>query len=133
MLVRQYNIKAERSQSCTMSIRDLGILLRATYLTFARRRVTVRRVLFVLFAVSLYLCFRVVVRLGHAADDLFFRRYQQQTVHAPLYIVTFPRSGTTFLHRLIVPGRGSVHVHEDLSDALSICVRLQAGRLFFDD
>ena len=84
-----------------MSIRDLGILLHALYLTFTRRRVTIRRTLFTLFAVGLYLCFRIVVRAGHVADDLFFRGYQQQTVQAPLYIVTFPRSGTTFLHRLM--------------------------------
>ena len=84
MSVRQYNIEAKRSQSLTMSIRDLGILLHALYLTFTKRRVTIRRTLFTLFAVSLYLCFRIVVRVGHVVDDLFFRGYQQLTVQAPL-------------------------------------------------
>lgn len=84
-----------------MSIRDLGILLHALYLTFTKRRVTIRRTLFTVFAVCLYLCFRVVVRVGHVVDDVFFRGYQEQAVHSPLYIVTFPRSGTTYLHRLM--------------------------------
>ena len=59
-----------------MSIRDLGILLHGLYLTFTSRRVTLRRTLFTLSAVGLYLCFRIVVRIGHAVDDLFFRGYQ---------------------------------------------------------
>jgi hypothetical protein len=101
MSVREYNTEAERSQSCTMSIRDLGILLHGLYLTFTRRPVTVRRTLFTLFAVGLYMCLRMVVRIGHMVDDLFFPGYRQQTVDSPLYIVTFPRSGTTFLHRLM--------------------------------
>jgi hypothetical protein len=119
----QYNIEAERSQPCTMSIRDLVILLRALYLTFTKRRVTVRRALFTLFAVCLYLCFRIVVRVGHMVDDLFFRGYQQQAVHSPLYIIALPRSGTTFLHRLLCLDDEQftyVNVYQTLLPAVSL-------------
>jgi hypothetical protein len=84
-----------------MSIRDLDVLVRVLYWTFTKRRVTVRRTLFTLVAVCLYLCFRLVVHAGQIVDDLFFRGYREQAVCAPVYIVTFPRSGTTFLHRLM--------------------------------
>ena len=112
-----------------MSIRDLGILLHALYLTFTKRRVTIRRTLFTLFAVSLYLCFRIVVRVGHVVDDLFFRGYQQQTVQAPLYIVTFPRSGTTFLHRLMCLDEERFTFLKT-SDVVSVRFCVQAGEAF---
>jgi hypothetical protein len=84
-----------------MRIRDLGILVRGLYLTFTRRRVTLGRTAYVLLASSLYLFLRVTVRVGHWLDDLFQRGYRSQAVHAPVYVITFPRSGTTFLHRLL--------------------------------
>lgn len=38
---------------------------------------------------------------GFLLDDVFFRRYRQAEVKQPVFIVGNPRSGTTFLQRLI--------------------------------
>jgi hypothetical protein len=50
---------------------------------------------------AVYLAFRVTVRLGQALDDLVFRGYRKQEVRSPVFVIAFPRSGTTFLHRLM--------------------------------
>jgi len=38
---------------------------------------------------------------GLLADDLFIREYRNEEVREPVFIVGNPRSGTTFLHRLL--------------------------------
>jgi hypothetical protein len=43
----------------------------------------------------------LVIWLGLAIDGLFFRGYRRAAVEAPVFIVGNPRSGTTFLHRLL--------------------------------
>jgi hypothetical protein len=84
-----------------MSIRDLGLLFRGLVLTITKRRLSVRRLVFYPLAMTVYLLFRVIVRLGQALDDLFFRGYRDQEVRSPVFVIAFPRSGTTFLHRLM--------------------------------
>ncbi len=39
--------------------------------------------------------------LGFLLDEVFFRGYRSAPVRAPVFIVGVPRSGTTFLHRLL--------------------------------
>lgn len=39
--------------------------------------------------------------LGFAADEVLFRRYRSVVVRQPVFIVGVPRSGTTFLQRLL--------------------------------
>ena len=80
---------------------DLGTLSKAVYLTFSRRRVTIQRTLFVTVALGAYALLWIATRLGFALDDLFYRSYRAQIVRAPVYIIAPPRSGTTFLHRLM--------------------------------
>jgi hypothetical protein len=70
-------------------------------LTFTKRRLSWRRLLFFPPAMLVYLVFRLVVRLGQGLDDLFFRGYRAQPVRSPVFVIAFPRSGTTFLHRLM--------------------------------
>jgi hypothetical protein len=84
-----------------MRIRDLGLLLRGLALTFTRRRMTVRRLLFFPWAALTYLLFRAIVRLGQALDSLFYPGYRAQPVRSPVFVIAFPRSGTTYLHRLM--------------------------------
>jgi hypothetical protein len=84
-----------------MSVRDLGLLFRGLVLTFTSRRLLLRRLLFFPLAFCIYMLFRWVVRLGRGLDDLFFRGYREQTVRAPVFVIAFPRSGTTFLYRLM--------------------------------
>jgi hypothetical protein len=83
-----------------VSIRDLGFVLRGLVLTFTKRRLLLRRLIFFPLATFTYLAFRMVVRLGRGLDDLFYRGYRAQQVRSPVFVIAFPRSGTTFLHRL---------------------------------
>jgi hypothetical protein len=39
--------------------------------------------------------------LGFLLDDVFFRGYRAVVVRAPIFILGLPRSGTTFLHRML--------------------------------
>ena len=39
--------------------------------------------------------------LGFLIDDLFYRGYRRQQIREPVFIIGNPRSGTTFLHRLM--------------------------------
>ena len=40
--------------------------------------------------------------LGFALDSLFFPRWRQASLEAPLFVIGNPRSGTTLLHRLLM-------------------------------
>jgi len=74
---------------------------RGLYLAFSRRKVTLVRTAFSAFTVGLYSLFYITVRIGHMLDDLFYRQYRAQEVRSPVFIISTPRSGTTFLHRLM--------------------------------
>lgn len=43
----------------------------------------------------------VFIFIFRLADEIFFRAYRKIEIKAPVYIIANPRSGTTFLHRLI--------------------------------
>ena len=47
-------------------------------------------------------------RLGFFLDGILFPGFRKTEVKAPLFIVGYPRSGTTFLHRLL--GKDEEHV-----------------------
>jgi len=54
--------------------------------------------------VGFYLLFPIlelVIRIGFLLDDVLFRGYRRQRVHKPVFIVGNPRSGTTFLQRVM--------------------------------
>jgi hypothetical protein len=48
-----------------------------------------------------YPLLEVGVWLGLRLDDLLFRGYREVSIESPVFIVGNPRSGTTFLHRLM--------------------------------
>jgi hypothetical protein len=60
------------------------------------RRVVIAIVFFLVFPLL-----EAAVWFGLLLDHLFFRGYQRETVACPVFIIGNPRSGTTFLHRLI--------------------------------
>lgn len=66
---------------------------------------------------STYVVHQGVNAAGFLLDDLLFGRYRQIDVKAPLFIVGPPRSGTTFLHRLLArdPSFTSIRLWEILS------------------
>lgn len=58
--------------------------------------------LFVLFVFySIYITVEILTWLSFLLDDLFFIGYRRKEVREPVFIVGNPRSGTTFLHRLM--------------------------------
>lgn len=55
-------------------------------------------------AVAFYIFFpllELVTWVGFLLDDIFFSRYRQEDIRQPVFIVGNPRSGTTFLLRLM--------------------------------
>ncbi len=60
------------------------------------RRILIAAVFFIVFPLL-----EAMVWIGLILDDLLFRGYRREMVAAPVFIIGNPRSGTTFLHRLI--------------------------------
>jgi hypothetical protein len=67
----------------------------------APARLTPRRVAILLFFFPIFTLLRLASWLGFAWDDIFYKEYQQQKLAQPVFIIGNPRSGTTFLHRLM--------------------------------
>src|SRR5678815_1463433 len=80
---------------------NLGLFARAQYLTLFRKPFRIRRWAYVCFFTVLYGIMWVIVALGRSLDHLFFPRFNQQKVSAPVFIVAPPRSGTTLLQKLM--------------------------------
>lgn len=54
--------------------------------------------------VAFYLAYPLLesaIWIGFLLDDIFFRGHRREQVESPVFIIGNPRSGTTFLHRLI--------------------------------
>jgi hypothetical protein len=65
------------------------------------RRLTPKRIAWLVFAFVLYPPFELATWAGFALDDLFCPGYRRQAIREPVFIIGNPRSGTTFLHRLM--------------------------------
>lgn len=72
---------------------------RALGLTVTRFRP--RHALFVLGFGLAFVLLGLVALVGELLDELLERKYRRVRVAAPIYIVATPRSGTTWLHRLL--------------------------------
>lgn len=66
-----------------------------------KTRLTLRRVGILLLLFPVFIVFKVLQVVGFWFDDLFYRGYQEQELSQPVFIIGNPRSGTTFLHRLL--------------------------------
>jgi omega-hydroxy-beta-dihydromenaquinone-9 sulfotransferase len=64
-------------------------------------RLKPKRIAFLLFFFPVFTLLKLSAWLGFAWDDLFYKEYQQQKLAQPVFIIGNPRSGTTFLHRLL--------------------------------
>ncbi|NET32524.1 MAG: sulfotransferase [Cyanothece sp. SIO1E1] len=76
-------------------------LLQVLRATFSRQHFHPIHAVYVILFVSAFLCLRTLVWLVRWLDPVLFSRYRQQQIEAPVYIISNPRSGTTFLHRLL--------------------------------
>lgn len=74
---------------------------RFMHLWLSNGRWTARRVaIFIAFCLGFPLL-ELTIWLGFLFDNIFFRGYRREGVHSPVFIIGNPRSGTTFLHRLM--------------------------------
>lgn len=65
-----------------------------------------RRLLVVAVGLPLLLLLQMVHWVGFVLDELFFRRYRQTAILAPIFITGVPRSGTTHLQRVMAHHEG---------------------------
>lgn len=74
----------------------LGKILRETFKKFNWRLWAFTIVFVLMYFVSqfLHIIFRII-------DEVFYRNYKKTPVKKPVFIISNPRSGTTYLHRLI--------------------------------
>jgi hypothetical protein len=64
-----------------------------------------RRWLITAFFLLLLSSFWVVVAIGRALDHVFFPAFRRQEIRRPVFIIAPPRSGTTFLQKLLARNR----------------------------
>ncbi len=74
---------------------------RFSYLWLTNGRWTPRRIAILIVFYLAFPLLELFVWLGFLLDDIFCGGYRKQEVKCPVFIVGNPRSGTTFLHRLI--------------------------------
>lgn len=64
-------------------------------------RLTPKRIGVLMLAYTGYMSVELGVWLGFLLDEIFFRDYQETEIKQPVFILGNPRSGTTFLQRLL--------------------------------
>ncbi len=76
-------------------------LFRLIRLSFSRKYFSPRHATLVFLFLVPFFILRLFVWCMRLLDHLFFPAFRRQPLHAPLYIIGNPRSGTTFSHRLL--------------------------------
>lgn len=77
--------------------RILGKIIQYNIIKFP----SLRRVLFTLVFVIGFIAYLAVLFVFRILDEIFFSGYRKVEVKEPVFIISNPRSGTTFLHRLL--------------------------------
>ena len=84
---------------------SLTDLLRLTYRTFVpapgRPRPSAKRMLVMSGFIPLFALVQGIHWIGFLLDEIFYRGYRRVAVREPLFVLGVPRSGTTYLHRVI--------------------------------
>lgn len=84
---------------------NLGLTAKALSLSFLGRPFQLRRWVIVIFFLLLLSAFWVVVMLGRALDHLLYPDFRRQKIVQPVFIIAPPRSGTSFLQKLLAKNR----------------------------
>ena len=84
---------------------NISLTSKALAYSYLGRPFRLRRWLIVAFFMLLLASFWVVVAVGRALDHLFFPGFRRQAVRQPVFIIAPPRSGTTFLQKLLARNR----------------------------
>jgi omega-hydroxy-beta-dihydromenaquinone-9 sulfotransferase len=96
--------------------------LKITYMAFfeahtTAARITPKRIGVLLLFYAVYITVEIFTWINFLLDDILFPGYRRMPVRAPVFIVGNPRSGTTFLHRLLARDETnfcSIHLWEIL-------------------
>ncbi len=84
---------------------NLGITAKALYLSYLGSPFQLRRWVIVTFFLFLLCFFWIVVAIGRLLDHILYPDFRRQEIRQPIFIVAPPRSGTTFLQRLLAQDR----------------------------
>jgi hypothetical protein len=84
---------------------NLGITAKALYLSYLGSPFQLRRWVIVSFFLCLLCFFWIVVAIGRFLDHILYPDFRRQEIRQPIFIVAPPRSGTTFLQRLLAQDR----------------------------
>ena len=74
---------------------------KALHLALFRQPFRLRRWAYVVSFTALFLLFRGLVSVGRALDYVFAPRFQRETLREPVFIIAPPRSGTSFVQKLL--------------------------------
>lgn len=74
---------------------------KALYITFFQKPFHLRRWTYALIFTALYLLFMILASLFKGLDYLFFPDFRKIKVQQPVFIIAPPRSGTTFLQKVL--------------------------------
>jgi len=80
---------------------NVNLFPRAEYLALCKTQFSLRRWTYVIFFTILYWLMWIVISFGRLLDRLLFRSFLRQEVREPVFIIAPPRSGTTFLQKLM--------------------------------
>jgi hypothetical protein len=122
---------------------NLGITAKALYLNYLARPFQLRRWVIVTFFLLLLCCFWVVVFIGRILDHILYPGFRRQKIHKPVFIIAPPRSGTTFLQKLLAKNRSTfapVLMYQTIFPSITIqkfihsvaAASRQKGGLLFD-
>lgn len=85
---------------------------------------TLRRCLVTIFVLSICFLFLVINTIGRILDEVFFPQYRNRPVERPVFIISPPRSGTTFLQRVLAREKDvffSPKLYQILFPSITIC------------
>lgn len=86
---------------------NVGLTAKALYLSYLGRPFQTRRWIIVTFFLLLLVTFWIVVAIGRALDHLLYPDFRRQKIQKPVFIIAPPRSGTTFLQKLLAKNRNT--------------------------
>jgi len=84
---------------------NIGLASKALFHSYLGQPFRFRRWVIVAVFMLLLSSFWVVVALGRALDHLLFPGFKRQVIRKPVFIIAPPRSGTTFLQKLLARNR----------------------------
>ncbi len=84
---------------------NVGLTAKALYLSYVGRPFQARRWIVVTFFLLLLSLFWIVVAAGRALDHLLYPGFRRQKIRQPVFVIAPPRSGTTFLQKLLAKNR----------------------------